>query len=412
MNTSPSENIPNISNLPITYAGITAECIPWTENIYEVVWNCGSLAWLMITLEDEILKNSVIAMIARILESLRSTNAEIIFVLDAGILEGQKILLTSLFSSIFWAWKFALIGVVTTAQDTNPINWLRVNRTDFVDREILIRAIEDMPDATVVSSIPRSDPRIHSLNTTLKSKNLLQTFASRSLQLLDLNSRKENQISIAGESIGFLGMAKSREDLEVLFARFSGERLVVKESSGSAGGTNVNFVGQRDQESAFLKNATNFPLLVFRFIEPTTVLGTSGGVFPIQFRPFLTSGGEFSGGCLKIPTEPLQGDGFSLGSWKESFKRQNRTLNTSSWLCNSFFFDFQGEPITWQIIENGWFRTIGWGDMWKFLGLFRLVKWEKFVSWNEIIAMTESMFPVIRTIQVRTNQALNLISIC
>ncbi len=54
--------------LPISYAGITAECIPGTQNFYEIVWNCGSLAGLMITLDDPLSRNQSLSMIARILE--------------------------------------------------------------------------------------------------------------------------------------------------------------------------------------------------------------------------------------------------------------------------------------------------------------------------------------------------------
>ncbi len=54
--------------LPITYAGITAECIPGTQNVYEIVWNCGSLAGLMITLDDPLSRHQSLAMLARILE--------------------------------------------------------------------------------------------------------------------------------------------------------------------------------------------------------------------------------------------------------------------------------------------------------------------------------------------------------
>lgn len=34
-------------NLPIAYPGITAECIPGTQNIYEITWNCGGFSVML-----------------------------------------------------------------------------------------------------------------------------------------------------------------------------------------------------------------------------------------------------------------------------------------------------------------------------------------------------------------------------
>jgi hypothetical protein len=54
-----------------------------------------------------------------------------------------------------------------------------------------------MPNATVLSSVPMSDPRITDINFELEKENLKSTTAGKTLQLLDLNSKKSSQLEIA-----------------------------------------------------------------------------------------------------------------------------------------------------------------------------------------------------------------------
>ncbi len=397
--------------LPIAYAGITTECIPGTHNFYEIVWNCGSLAWLMITLDDPLSRNHSLTMLSRILEWIKQANKQVIFITDQAIFDTHTDILNPLFASIFGIGNFAVTGVQTISQDKNPINGLRVNRTWFTSDVWLVALMEDLPDATVISSIPRSDPRLDSVNQliTMGSK-LRESFAFRTLWLLTLNAKKSNQEAIGWMSMGFLWRVNSLDELQILFSDFPDQKIVLKEDTGSAWWTSVNFIGNNEQRNAILKTPLEFPVLIFRFLEPTLIQDYKNGwQFPIQFRPFFMSDGSFAGWCLKVPNEPIQDNGFSIGWWKSSFAKQNRSLNTSSGLCNSFFVDSSGNWTSGQIITDIWFQTIDRQKITERFMDFSLVKSKKVIWSEEVMSWATDMQPLIRSIQFQTNQTLWLI---
>lgn len=397
--------------LPITYAGITAECIPGTQNVYEIVWNCGSLAGLMITLDDPLSRHQSLAMLARILEWIQQANKQLIFITDQIIFDTHSDILSSLFVSIFGIGNFAIKGVQTIAQDKNPINGLRVNRTGFTSDDRLISLIESLPDATVISSIPRSDPRLDIINARIpRESQIRESFAFRTLWLLTLNAKKSNQELIGWSAMGFIWRANTLDELQAIFSGFPDQRIVLKEDAGSAWWTSVNFIGNNEQRNAILKNPIEFPVLIFRFLEPTLIQDSiTGWQFPIQFRPFFMSDGSFAGWCLKVPNEPIQNDGFSIGWWKSSFAKQNRSLNTSSGLCNSFFVDNSGDWVSGQVITDTWFQTIDSKKITERFMDFSLVKTKKVIWSEELISWATDMQPMIRSIQFQTNQTLWLI---
>lgn len=397
--------------LPIAYAGITAECIPGTQNVYEIVWNCGSLAGLMITLDDPLSRHQSLAMLARILEWIQQANKQVIFITDQIIFDTHSDILSSLFVSIFGIGNFAIKGVQTIAQDKNPINGLRVNRTGFTSDDRLISLIESLPDATVISSIPRSDPRLDIINARIpRESQLRESFAFRTLWLLTLNAKKSNQELIGWSAMGFIWIANALDELQTIFSDFPDQRIVLKEDDGSAWWTSVNFIGNNEQRNAILKNPIEFPVLIFRFLEPTLIQDSiAGWQFPIQFRPFFMSDGSFAGWCLKVPNEPIQNDGFSIGWWKSSFAKQNRSLNTSSGLCNSFFVDNSGDWVSGQVITDTWFQTIDSKKITERFMDFSLVKTKKVIWSEELMSWATDLQPLIRSIQFQTNQTLWLI---
>lgn len=394
--------------LPISYAGITAECIPGTQNFYEIVWNCGSLAGLMTTLDDPLSRNRSLSMIMKIFEWIQQANKQIIFITDRVIYDTYSDILEPLFISIFGVENFAIKGVQTIWQDKNPINGLRVNRTGFTSDERLVAIMESLPNATVISSIPRSDPRLDGIKERIPMESKLrESFAFRTLWLLDLNAKKSNQESIGWTSMGFLWKVNNFDELQVMFSDFPDQKLVLKEDAGSAWWTNVNFIGNSDQRSSILKASLIFPVLIYTFLEPTLIQeNRTGWQYPIQFRPFFMSDGSFAGWCLKIPNEPIQNDGFINWWWKSSFAKQNRSLNTSSGLCNSFFVDSTGDWVSGHIVTDGWFQIIDGSKIESRFMDYSLVKSNKPIWSEEFMIWANNMQPLIRSIQFQTNQTL------
>lgn len=155
-------------------------------------------------------------------------------------------------------------------EEKNPINGMRVNRTNIVNNSELIEKIDSMPNAAVLSSIPLSDPRITDLNDQISAKNLQNNFSAKMLQLLEFNSLKENQTLIAPEAMGFLGLANNKDELLEIFKNNDGP-FVIKEIEASAGGTNVNFIMDDNQKNKILENF-NRSILVFRFFDATHLI--------------------------------------------------------------------------------------------------------------------------------------------
>lgn len=409
MNQLSSTTIPQ--KLPIAYAGITAECIPGTKNIYEIVWNCGSLTGLMLSLSDPDSQYGSLRMIADILENIQSSNRQVIFITDQGIFDKNEEILRSLFTSIFGVGNFYIKWVVTTSQEKNSINGLRVNKTWFTSTRELVAMMTELPDAITLSSIPRSDPRIDDIIDQIPTESILrQSFAFKALGLLALNAKKSNQETIWWSAMWYIGRANSMEELAQLFQDTQDQRLVLKEDAWSAGGTSVNFVGNPEQRSLILRSAPSFPLLVFSFMEPTLVRSRQNWwVYSAQFRPFFMNDGSFWWGCFKIPNEPIPTTGFLTWWGKWVFAKQNRSLNTSSWLCNSFFVDASGNWVTGQIVTEQGFQTIdAWGISDHFQN-FALDKSNKKIWFDEFLNWASDSRDLIRDIQVQTNRTLWLI---
>ena len=85
-----------------------------------------------------------------------------------------------------------------------------------------------MLNATVLSSVLMSDPRITDINFELEKENLKSTTAGKTLQLLDLNSKKSNQLEIAWEKMWYIWIANKKEELENIFNQNPGKVLVIK----------------------------------------------------------------------------------------------------------------------------------------------------------------------------------------
>ncbi len=336
--------------LSIAYPGITVEAIPGTKNIYEVVWNCGGLSVMMNLLAEENVREKVFPEIVKILEVIKSINTEVIFVMDEGIFQKNSYIISAAFKEIFWDNKYRIVTVTGTGNEKNPLSGLRVNHSGFSQDIDLIGAITSLPNATVLSSIPRSDPRISQINKELEMKDLLLTNAGKTLQLLELNASKENQIKIAGESMGFLGRVNNAAELKKIFEDHPDEIFVTKDIEGAAGWTDVNFITNKSQQDVVLERNL-FPILVYKFLKPMLITGEKGN-HPVQFRPMILQNNEFAGGTIKFPAKPLMGNGFHSGSGKNAFAEQNKELNTSSGQTNSFFLNEKGEVVWGYIFEK------------------------------------------------------------
>jgi hypothetical protein len=91
---------PNITPIPLAYPGITVESIPGTSNIYEVVWNCGSISALMTTLSDERVRIKAFNLLASMLDEIQKKHRKIIFITDEKIFQTNP-LIETLFKEIF-----------------------------------------------------------------------------------------------------------------------------------------------------------------------------------------------------------------------------------------------------------------------------------------------------------------------
>jgi hypothetical protein len=86
--------------LPLAYPGITVESIPGTQNIYEIVWNCGSISALMTTLSDSRVSATAFTLLANMLDEIKKRHKKIIFITDDAIFQKTPMILT-LFREIF-----------------------------------------------------------------------------------------------------------------------------------------------------------------------------------------------------------------------------------------------------------------------------------------------------------------------
>lgn len=358
-----SPNSLSTTSIPLAYPGITVESIPWTQNIYEIVWNCGSISVLMTTLSDPRIWRKSFTLLASMLEEVKKLHHSVIFITDTNIFQ-ENPMIEMLFREIFWREKYRFIFTEKQNPIQNTISWLRVNRSKIPDADHAVRVLWDFSDAPVISSIPYSDPRIDELLDLYASRwGNQNTLAIQSLNLLKLNSKKWNQKDIAWEAMGFITQVDTQERLrEILFAH-KDTPLVLKEDEGAAGGTTVNFLSWdrehgKAQREKVIAEIENFPIVVYNFLHPTILTDTRWQKFPIQMRPYFTLSGRFAGGCIKLPQKPMRNDsGFIEWSGKRAFKDQNETLNTSSGLTQSFFFDEDGNWITgcrvmWEILSS------------------------------------------------------------
>lgn len=281
------ETTPNIA-----YPGITAECILGSKNIYEIVWNCGGFSAQFATLSEEKTRSTMMPFIEVQLSALRERHREMIFITDADIYATEEGRMHAMFTQVFGRGNYAIVTVETASQDTNPVNGLRMNRTRFSREQDLVSAIAERPDAVVVSSIPKSDPRIDALNTELQTKQLSQSFAARSLQLLGMNASKMHQLDMARDLMGYIGRANTPEELQTLFQATHDAVLVLKGVEGVAGGTDVNFLANPEQKEAILSKDI-FPVLVYQFLMPTRIVHVNGKQYATQFRPALLPDGSY-----------------------------------------------------------------------------------------------------------------------
>lgn len=402
-------NIENKSNdLKITYPWITVELIPWTKKFYEVVWNCWGLSVAISAIENKNANKETLEMVLNIFESVRKVNNQIIFVTDNSIFQKQKDFLNGILKEIFWDWNFRIVWIENISREKNAISWLQINRTWFSDDNEVIKAIAELPNATVLSSIPKSDPRINHINE--KINGFKNTIAWKTLQLLDLNSKKSNQIDIAWEHIWYLWFAKNVEELESIFNKNEDKILVIKDDAWTAWGTSVNFISNKEQRKSILENKNiNYPVVIYEFLEPTLISDLEWRKYPIQFRPYLNNDGRIMGWTLKFPNIPLWDSLFSNWWWKWSFEKQNKTLNTSSWLTNTIFIWADWNPIHSYIVWEKWFNSLAKKETEEFLSNFKLVKTQKWLSlWEEVLEISQIITPILREMQEKTNNLLKL----
>lgn len=226
------------------------------------------------------------------LVALRALHREIIFITDVDIYQTEAVNMHEMFSDIFGRRNYEIVTVETASQENNPVNGLRMNRTKFSSDERLLEAISRHPDAIVVSSIPKSDPRIDHINAELETAKLSDRLAARSLGLLSMNSSKMNQLDMARDLMGSVGRADTPDELEMIFQAFHDEVLVLKGVEGVAGGTDVNFVANAEQKQAMLSKDI-FPVLVYRFLMPTRIQHQNGKNYATQFRPVILPDGRY-----------------------------------------------------------------------------------------------------------------------
>lgn len=399
---------PENKDLKITYPGISVELIPWTKKFYEVVWNCGALSVAISSIVDKSIDPETFKMVLNIFESVKKVNNQIIFVSDNQILTKQKDILIPILREIFWEENFRLVWIENISKEKNAISWLQINRTGFSDEQELVKAIAEMPNAIVLSSIPKSDPRIDSINE--KILDFRNTIAGKSLQLLNLNSKKSNQIEIAWENIWYIDIAETKEELAEIFEKNKDKILVIKDDEGTAWWTSVNFVANKEQREAILKNSNiNFPIVIYEFLKPTFIINEEWEKFPIQFRPFLNNDMEIMWWSIKFSSIPTKKDLFWTWAWRWTFEEQNKTLNTSSWLTNSIFVDSNWNPLNSYAIINWKMNPLDKVQTEEFLSQFKLENSQKWLSlWEEVLELSEIALPELRKMQEKTNKLLDL----
>ncbi|ATU05305.1 hypothetical protein BKN14_02510 [Candidatus Gracilibacteria bacterium HOT-871] len=394
----------------ITYPGITVENIPGTKSIYEIVFNCGGLSVTINALSEEKTRNDATKYLIYLFEKIREKSEQIIIITDGNIINNTKQLIENILKNIFGKGNYALIGTKVILREKNSISGLNVNRTGFESEKLLLETIRQMPNATVLSSVPMSDPRITDINFELEKENLKSTTAGKTLQLLDLNSKKSNQLEIAGEKMGYIGIANNKEELENIFNQNPGKVLVIKDDDGAAGGTTVNFV-QNDLKRKNLLNSSElkYPQLVFNFIEPTKIIGADGRLHVTQFRPWLDRN-EFLGGAFKfardaIPTFTENGAG------KSDSAKMNKGLNSSSGQTHSIILNQYGDPIVGYFSDNKGKYDILDGEKTAEVLSKHYFENGKKVSGNEIIILCSIVFDEVKKIQEKVNQNLGTLKI-
>lgn len=395
------------NDLKITYPWITVELVPKTKKFYEIVWNCGGLSVALSAIEDKNANKETFEMVLNMFESIKKVNNQIIFITDNFILQKQKDLLNAILKEIFWEENFRIVWIENISKEKNAISWLQINRTWFSDESALVDAIAELPNATVLSSIPKSDPRIDSVNE--KIADFRETIAWKTLQLLDLNSKKSNQIEIAWQHIWYLGFAWNKEELENIFEENKEKTLVIKDDAWTAWGTSVNFVTKGQRQAILNNKNVNYPVVVYEFLEPTLINDLDWNKYPIQFRPFLNNDGELMWWALKFPSIPLAEKLFLNWDWKTSFEKQNKTLNTSSWLTNTILVGKDWLPIHSFVVWEKWFNSFDKKESENFLSQFKLENSEKWLSLaEEVLELSKDTIPVLREMQEKTNKLLNL----
>lgn len=393
--------------LRLAYPGITAECILWKKEIYEIVWNCGGFSAQLHTLTDVKTHDTMLPYIEQQLESIRKTNSQIIFLTDSMIYENNQNTIDGIFENIFWKDGFVIIGIENESQINNNISGVRMNYTKFRSNDDILNALEQMPNAIVVSSIPRSDPRITHLKEHIIDKNLENSFAYKSLRLLELNAHKLNQLDIAKDLMWHLGTAHNADELLKIFETNPDEMLVVKGVQGMAGGADVNFIANQEQRQIVLQN-TIFPILVFRFLSPTKVQNTDGSIFATQYRPHILSDGTFLWWTLKIPSKPLPEKMSLKWASKNAFSQQNKMFNSSSGVSHSFFLDQNGMPVSGYVFD-GKMQLLSAQEAHDFLSNFYLAETKKSLLWDAMIQAVEPCIQNIASFQRKTNQILGIL---
>lgn len=389
----------------ITYPWITVENIPWTKSIYEIVFNCWGLSVTINALFEEKTRNDATKYLIYLFEKIREKSEQIIIITDWNIINNTKQFIENILKNIFWKGNYALIWTKVILREKNSISWLNVNRTWFESEKLLLETIRQMPNATVLSSVPMSDPRITDINFELEKENLKSTTAGKTLQLLDLNSKKSNQLEIAWEKMWYIWIANNKEELENIFNQNPGKVLVIKDDDWAAWWTTVNFV-QNDLKRKNLLNSSElkYPQLVFNFIEPTKIIWADWRLHVTQFRPWLDRN-EFLGWAFKFARDAIPT--FTENwAWKSDSAKMNKWLNSSSWQTHSIILNQYWDPIVWYFSDNKWkYDILDWEKTAEVLSKHYFEDWDE-VSWKKIIDLCSIVFDEVKKIQEKVNQNL------
>lgn len=112
---------------------------------------------------------------------------------------------------------------------------------------------------------------------------------------------------------------------------------------------------------------------------------------------------------LKFPSIGTWENLFSNWAWKWAFEKQNKTLNTSSWLTNSIFIWADWKPIHSFVVWEKWFNSLDKKQSENFLSKFKLENSENWLSlWEEVLELSKEATPVLKEMQEKTNKLLNL----